>query len=154
MRLNFVVGIALLLATTCVTWTIECYLKYLYVSQTGADDPCYSQEDTLAKSYCTWFTIFEIANMVCYNVGMWLFAMRYWTLSKILEMTLKKENPDSQFKMLAAVTWIGFSFFVLMSLAFSLLMFYGQTARVIFVTPAFMWTIIFFFLLSALYRIK
>jgi hypothetical protein len=85
---------------------------------------------------------------------MWLFAMRYWTLSKILESTLKKSNPDQQFNKLAAVTWIGFSFFVVISLTFSLLMFYGESARFIFVTPAFLWSTSFIFLLSALYRIK
>jgi hypothetical protein len=48
-RLNFVVGIAALLATTCLTWIIECYFKYLYVSTSGADNPCFSQVDPQAK---------------------------------------------------------------------------------------------------------
>lgn len=92
--------------------------------------------------------------MSCYNAGMWLFAMRYWTLSKILELTLMKENVQGHMKRLAAVTWTGFAFYVIVSVMFSLLMFYGVTARIIYVTPGLLWTVSFIFLLSALYRIK
>lgn len=122
-RLNFVVGIAALLASTCVTWVIECYLKFKYVETTGGDTPCISQSNDLAKTYCTWFTVLQTANMSCYNAGMWLFAMRYWTLSKILEMTLKKQNPEQAFVKLAVVTWTGFGFFIVISTIFSVLMF-------------------------------
>lgn len=40
-------------------------------------------------------------------MGIWLFAMRYWTLSKVLEITLNKENPDKHATRLSLVMWIG-----------------------------------------------
>lgn len=154
-RLNFVIGVGLLLASTCVTWTIECYLKLKYLETTGGEDtPCYLQTNELAHSQCTWFTMFQIANMVCYNCGMWLFTMRYWTLSKILELTLNKENPDRYFRWLAMITWCGFAFMLLVSLCFSMLMYYGRTSRFIILTPIILWSFSFMFLADALRRIK
>lgn len=92
--------------------------------------------------------------MACYNTGMWLFAMRYWTLSKILQHTLNKENPDNYTNLLAIITWIGVIVMIIMSFMFSLLMFYGKTAHIIFVTPALMWAFSFVFLADSLRRIK
>lgn len=80
--------------------------------------------------------------------------MRYWTLSKILELTLNKENPDRHFGILTAVTWIGFSLILVICVMFSVLMYYGLTSNLIFVIPAFIWLITFSFLADALRRIK
>jgi hypothetical protein len=33
-RLNFVIGISALLASTCVTWILECRSQYLYLRET------------------------------------------------------------------------------------------------------------------------
>lgn len=92
--------------------------------------------------------------MGCYNLGMWMFAMRYWTLSLILEHTLNKENPDKHFGPLTAVTWIGFALISVICLMFSLLMYYGKTSNLIYVIPALIWLITFTFLANALWRIK
>ena len=40
-RLNFVIIIAGLLASTCITWIIECFLKYKYIEVSGVDTPCF-----------------------------------------------------------------------------------------------------------------
>lgn len=154
-QLNFVFGTGLLLGTTCLTWIVECYLKYKYLVTTdGVDTPCYQQTNDLAHSQCTWFTLFQIANMVCYNCGMWLFAMRYWTLSKILAITMNKDNPDKHFKALAMITWFGFALMLLICLMFSMLMFYGKTSNFIILTPIMLWSFSFVFLADGLRRIK
>lgn len=92
--------------------------------------------------------------MMCYNIGMWLFAMRYWTLSKILELTLNKENPDQYFGKLTIITWIGIILISVISIVYSLIMYYGLFSTLIILTPTFLWLSSCLFLADALRRIK
>ena len=84
--MSFVLGISLLLASSCVTWVIENLDKYKYLELTdGKDVPCHLQQDSQAKDYCSkYILLWQVLNQICYNLGMWLFVMRYWALSKVL----------------------------------------------------------------------
>ena len=52
------------------------------------------------------------------------------------------------------ISWAGCAFYLLVNVIWSLLMFYGKTARLIYVVPSLLYTISFYFLLSALYTIR
>lgn len=92
--------------------------------------------------------------MLSYNLGIWLFAMRYWTLSKILEITLNKEDPDRQANKLALVTWIGVAIVFISSVLFSWLGYFGFLKRIVGVISTLLWTFSFVFLADALHRIR
>ena len=42
--------------------------------------------------------------------------MRYWNLSKILELTIKQEKPEKSYFRLAMITWSGFILTMILSI--------------------------------------
>jgi hypothetical protein len=92
--------------------------------------------------------------MLSYNVGIWMFAMRYWSLSIILETTLQKMNPEDQEMLVLVVTFGGLFITVFASILLPLLVFYGEHFRGMGVGSALLWCSSFAFLFSALRRIR
>lgn len=96
-KINFVLSISILLMISCVGWPTECWLQWKFITFTDNEFiNCsdYVHTDSEVYTYCMWYTFVSWTNMISYNVGIWLFAMRYWTLSLILHKTLSHENPD------------------------------------------------------------
>ena len=153
-KLDFVLYLALLLASTCLTWIFECWLKYLYLATVGEDTPCYLTKGQQGHGYCLWFSIFQMLNVVCYNTAIWMFAIRYWALSQILYQTINNE-VTIQFQLtLNVITYIGLFVNFAISMCFSWLMYYGKSTQTIFVIEPLLWLLSFAFLIDALRRIR
>lgn len=101
-----------------------------------------------------WYTFVSWTNMVSYNLGIWLFAMRYWTLSLILSKTLAHENPDQYTKNLEKFTNIGGFCVILFSTGFQFLAYYGLLSKFAGICSTILWTVSFLFLMDGLRRIK
>ncbi len=103
---------------------------------------------------CASLTTWTVINMLSYNVGIWMFAMRYWCLSIILETTLQRANPDDKALLIHSVTFGGLFLTVFACLLLPLLVFYGEHFRGMGVGSALLWLSSFSFLFSALRRIR
>ena len=70
-RLDFILVIAALLSVSCVTWISVCYCKWQEAHSNG-------------QGYRSAASILWFINLISYDFALWMFAMRYWVLSKVL----------------------------------------------------------------------
>ena len=94
-------------------------------------------------------------NTTCFNVACWLFAMRYWTLSKILKLINEGSQPTkSKIFKYNVVMWIGLAFNFTFSMLFGYFLYIGVGNMCIYIIPPLIWITAFSFLLDGLWRIK
>ena len=94
-------------------------------------------------------------NTTCFNVACWLFAMRYWTLSKILKLINEGSQPTkSKIFKYNVVMWIGLAFNFTFSMLYGYFLYIGVGNMCIYIIPPLIWITAFSFLLDGLWRIK
>jgi hypothetical protein len=85
------------------------------------------QQDPVGHSICIWFSIMVSINCTSFNVACWLFAMRYWTLSKILELANEGKQPGkSKITRYNLVMWIGLALNLIISITYGYLLYSGS----------------------------
>lgn len=154
-RLSLVALLVTLFMVSCVTWIVQNKLKLMYENQTSCDETCHLREDQTGHLLCSWFSVLVSINCTSFNVACWLFAMRYWTLSKILELANQGKKPDlSKIKKYNLVMWIGLAINFSVSMLYGYLIYSGANTAIIYVVLPLLWISSFSFLLDGLRRIK
>ena len=107
------------------------------------------------KQICVWWALLVSINCTVFNVACWLFAMRYWTLSKILELVNAGKQPQrSKIHCFNIVMWIGLATNFSISMSYGYLLYIGSGIDVIYTILPLLWISSFSFLLDGLRRIR
>ncbi len=157
-RLNFLIFINILLALSCVTWVIICYLRYqltiISINETGYCSDLTQPILSKCRKMLAWFGILTFFNLICYNYAIWLFAMRYWALSKTLVNVMNQKTQHKIFNPYN-VTICGLVFISIVSLLSTWLNFHKEKHPHLYALYQFvLWTFSFSFLADGLRRIK
>jgi hypothetical protein len=81
--------------------------------------------------------------------------MRYWTLSKILELANQGMKPEKQkIYQFNLVMWIGLAVNVAVSMSYGLLLYFNAGTAYVYTILPLLWMFSFSFLLNGLRRIR
>ena len=81
--------------------------------------------------------------------------MRYWTLSKILELANEGKQPDkSKINRYNLVLWIGLAINFTISMLYGYFLYRGSNLEVVYIILPLLWISAFSFLLDGLRRIR
>ena len=161
--LNFVGAISLLLMISCVSWIFMTYLVLQVQIKVDEEYPngngiyiCVYETDPVIHSQCSLFTFFNIMNNTSYTLGAWLFTMRFWSLSIVIESLFKQKNFQDRKKMVWWVEKLGIlanftcSFGMALAGQYRLTWAHGWTNLFL----SIQWFTISAFLFSGLFRIR
>ncbi len=109
----------------------------------------------MGKTICVWFSVTVSLNCTSFNVACWLFAMRYWTLSKILALANEGRSLETKrVKLYNLVMWVGLAINFTISMLYGFLLYNNTGQTAIYIILPLLWIYSFSFLLDGLRRIR
>lgn len=160
-RLNFVIMVTVLLMISCFTWIFYTWLIYR-IQMTAGNNAGYCKSFLETNSYnltalkqCSWSIFVLFVNTTSYNIGIWLFTMRFWTLARLLKLVSQgKELQDNESRFYEVVALGGIIFIVLLITCSSIIMYYKNIMWMRSYMPAILWLICFGFMACGMYSLR
>ena len=94
-RLDFVSLISSLMVVAATTWMLEQWCILAFTQSTselyGSGDLNCSQAESSLHAQCLTIAFLQWVNISSYNVANWVFVMKYWSLSCILQKQIEHE---------------------------------------------------------------